>query len=604
MVNMATEFTATADTARLTSLREKYIVRILLLVTAVTYAGTIRFEFVYDDFPQILNNPFLRAWRYAPQYFVSSVWKHMAPTSPGNYYRPLFLLWLRTNYALFGERPLGWHLVAIGLHLLVTWLVYLVVRKMTGQFTTAWLAALIFGVHPIHHEVGAWVSGMTESLFAVLFLLAFLAYLRSLEGPKGLWITLSCALYALALLSKETAIVLPALVFAHGWFESNAAENENRAEDPGRLWSAFKPAIPFLPVAFVYLLVRSRILSGLGHTISHVSLVTWLFTLPSILLFYVKNWFFPFRLAESYDLYYQQKLNIGHVILPALILIALVVAVWFLRNRLGAKAVGFAAAWILIPLLPALDTFVFRPDELVHDRYFYVPSIGAALLIALLIARVARTRPEVFGQPAQVVAAGLALTILLGSLTGWQVNFWRSDYALFSRAHQIAPQNANVLNNLGLELMGRHDLEAAQKLLETGYQNNPSDFHFPLNLGRLYYMKHDYPKAESLMLRAESLAPDLADTYVFLGQIQLRERRLKEAQETLRHAVALNPYSATYRTSYGIVLALNGDCADADQQFEAALALDPGDAVTQGQMSRCRAELLPAAAPATKPGRL
>jgi tetratricopeptide (TPR) repeat protein len=604
MLNMATESKVTADPARLTLLREKYIVRMLLLVTAVTYVGTIRFDFVYDDFPQIVNNPFLKAWRYAPQYFVSSVWKQMAPASPGNYYRPLFLLLLRTNYALFAERPLGWHLAAIGMHVLVTWLVYLVVRKMTGQFTTAWLAALIFGVHPIHHEVVAWASGMTESLFAALFLLAFLAYLRSLEGPKSLWITLSCGLYALALLSKETAIVLPALVFAHSWIVCDPAEGESRSENPDRLRSAFKSTIPFLPIAFMYLLVRSRILSGLGHSISHVSFVTWMFTLPSILLFYLRDWFFPFRLAESYDLYYQPKFNLGHVLLPAIILFALAVAVWFLRKRLGAKAVGFAAAWILIPLLPALDTFVFRPDELVHDRYFYIPSIGAALLIALLIERVARTRLEVFGQPAHVVAAGLALTILLASFTGWQVTFWRSDFALFSRAHQIAPQNANVMNNLGLELMSRYDLEGAQRILETGYESDPSDFHFPLNLGRLYYMKHDYPKAESLMLRAESLAPDLADTYVFLGQIQLRQRRLKEAQETLRHAVALNPYSATYRTTYGIVLALNGDCADADQQFEAALALDPSDAVTQGQMSRCRAELSPAAAPATKPGQL
>ena len=105
------------------------------------------------------------------------------------------------------------------MHLVVTWLVYVLVRKVTGQFTTAWLAAVIFGVHPIHHEVVAWVSGTTESLFAILFLLAFLAYLRSREESKALWMSLSCALYALALLSKETAIVLPALVFAHAWIE-------------------------------------------------------------------------------------------------------------------------------------------------------------------------------------------------------------------------------------------------------------------------------------------------------------------------------------------------------------------------------------------------
>ncbi len=122
------------------------------------------------------------------------------PSGLGNYYRPLFLLLLRINYSIFGDRPLGWHLLAVVMHLVVTWLVYMLVRKVTGQFTTAWLAAVIFGVHPIHHEVVAWVSGTTESLFAILFLLAFLAYLRSREGSKALWMTLSCALYALALL--------------------------------------------------------------------------------------------------------------------------------------------------------------------------------------------------------------------------------------------------------------------------------------------------------------------------------------------------------------------------------------------------------------------
>lgn len=601
---MTKELIATINKSRGTSLREKYIVRILLLVTAVTYVGTIRFDFVYDDFPVIVNNPFLRAWHNVPQYFVNSLWGQIAPSSPGNYYRPLFLLLARANYALFAGRPLGWHLFAVGMHVLVTWIVYLVVRKMTGQFTTAWLAALIFGVHPIHNEVVAWVCGTPESLFAVLFLLAFLAFLRSQEGSKILWMSLSCALYALALLSKETAIVLPALAFAYAWVGSSPAENEQGAENPGRFRRAFAAAIPFLPIALVYLVARYKILSGLGHSMAQVSLMTWLFTLPSILLFYVKNWFFPFRLSQSYDLYYQPKLSLAHVLLPAMILIALGAAFWFLRNRLGSKVVGYAVSWIVIPLLPALDTFVFTSGQLVHDRYFYVPSIGAALLIALLIERAAKTRLGVFGQPTHVVVTGLALTILLASLSGWQVTFWRSDYALFSRAHQIAPLNANVLNNLGLELMSRNDMAGAQKLLETGYQNNPSDFHFPLNLGRLYYTKHDYQKAESLMLQAQKLAPDLADTYVFMGQIQLREQRLKEAQESLHHAVKLNPYSAAYHTTYGIVLALNGDCTDADQQFEAALALDPGDAVTQGQMSRCRAELSPAMAPATKPGRL
>jgi hypothetical protein len=604
MLKMAMNSTAITEDSRIAIAREKYFVWMLLLVTTITYLGTIRFDFVYDDDPQIVHNPFLRAWHYAPQYFVSSVWKQMTPLTPGNYYRPLFLLFSRTTYSVFADHALGWHLIALLMHLLVTWLTFVLAKKMTGQFTTAWLAAVIFGVHPIHHEVVAWVSGTTESLFAILFLLAFLAYLQSREESKGFWMTLSCAAFALALLSKETAIILPALVFAHGWIQYSPAESENSPVIAGRFGSAFAPAAMFLPIAFLYLLVRNRILSGLGHSISHVAFGTWLLTLPSILLFYVRNWFFPFRLSEFYDLFYQSKFSLMHVLLPLMVLIALGAGVWFARNRLGGKAVGYAVAWIVIPLLPALDTFVFRPDELVHDRYFYVPSIGAALLVALLIERALRSRLGLFGQPTHVVVAGFALTILLAFFAGRAASFWSGNYALFSRAHQIAPLNGTALNDLGAEMISRQELDGAQNLLETGYQNAPSDFQFSLNLGRLYYRKGDFPKAESFIQRAKELNPDLAETYVVLGQIQLRQRRQKEAQESLRHAVDLNPYSAPFHTSYGIVLALNGDCADADQQFEASLALNPGDALTTVQMFRCRAALSPAKPLATKPGQL
>jgi tetratricopeptide (TPR) repeat protein len=588
---MAMELTPRTEDSRIAAPREKYFVWMILLVTAVTYLGTVRFGFVYDDNPQIVNNPILRAWHYVPQYFASSVWKQMAPLISENYYRPIFLLLMRASYALFAARPLGWHLLAIAMHLLVTWLMYALVRKLTGQFTTAWLAALLFGVHPIHHEVVAWVSGVTESLFAIFFLLSFLAYLRSREGAKAFWMTLSCALFALALLSKETAIILPALVFAHGWIGYSPDDNENRAAYAGRFRGAFIPTIGFLPIVLFYLLARGRVLSGLGHSVAPVGPVTWLLTLPSILLFYVKNWFFPFRLSEFYDLFYQPKLSIAHVLLPAMILIALGGAVWISRNRLGSRNVDYAVAWIVIPLLPALDTFVFRADELVHDRYFYVPSIGAALLVALLIERLSRSGVGFFGQPTQVVVSGFALTLLLASFAGYAAGFWRSNYALFSRAHQIAPVNSTALNDLSVEMIGRDNMDGAEKLLETGYQNNPADYHFPLNLGRMYYSKGEYQKAESFLVQVRQLRPDLADPYVLSGEIQLKQGRTKDAQESMRHAVQLNPNSGPIHAVYGVVLAANGDCTDAGQQFDAALALNPGDALTQLQRARCSAVL-------------
>jgi protein O-mannosyl-transferase len=601
---MPTEPNCRTENSGVASILEKYIVALILLVTAATYLGASRFEFVYDDTPVIVDNPFIKAWHFVPQYFTSSAWKQMGTSVLGNYYRPLIFLLIRVTYALFGGRPLGWHLLAITMHLVVTGLTYILIRKITGEITTAWLAALIFGVHPIHHEVVAWVTGMVESLFAIFFLLAFLAYLRSRKEAKAQWMTLSCFFYALAVLSKETAIILPALVFAHGWSRYSPAEPESRPDFAAKFRSAFIPASLYLPITVLYLSMRNWVLSGLGHSVAQVRPVTWVITLPSILLFYVRNWFFPFRFSEFYDLFYQPRLDFVHVILPALILLALGACVWILRNRMGANSVDCAVAWIVIPLLPALDTFVFKSDELVHDRYFYLPSIGAALLVALFISRCFRSRSVVFEQPIHVVVIGAALTIVLASLAGWSANFWRSDYALYSRGHQVAPLNTTAISDLAGEMILRNDPDRAQELLETGYRNNPTDFQFPLGLGHLYYNKGEYAKAELFLLQVRDLAPNQADSYVLLGEIRLKQNRPKEAQENMRNAARLNPYSWSVHSIYGVVLALNGDCSDAEQEFQAALALNPGDALTQVQMARCQASLPPGEPPATKPGQL
>ncbi len=596
--------TVSADNSRSAALREKYIVWVALLITAITYAGTLRFDFVFDDYGQILFNPFIKAWRYVPQYFSSGVWTHLSPSSPGNYYRPLFLLLLRVNYSMFADRPMGWHLAAVALHLLVTWLTFVLVKKLTGEFSVAWLAALIFGVHPVHHEVVAWISGMTESLFAVLFLVSFLAYLQSLVSSRKIWMGVSCSFYALAMLSKETAIVLPALVFAHSWIGKDPAGGEERSGNFDRFKKALRPALWYLPIAFVYLVVRYRVLSGMGHSLSDASFSTWIVTMPSILLVYIKNWFFPVRLAESYDLSYQSNFSVLHVLVPGLIVLAVCAAVWFLRARLGNRDVGFAAAWIVISLLPALDTFVFKPDELVHDRYFYVPSIGAAFLIALIVVRAAKTRVGVFGQPVHVVATGLALALVLALLATSAASFWVGNYALFSRAHEVAPRNTTAASSLAAEMIARQEVDAAQVLLENAYRQNGNDYGIDYNLGRVEYAKHQYAKAEEYARKAISLVPNFSDGYISLGAIELRQGRTAEAQENLRRAVEVGPYSAPAHTSYGVVLALKGDCVGASQQFESSLALNPGDPVTQIQLLRCRAALGAGAPPATKPGQL
>lgn len=583
-----------------TTQRDRDLVRIVLLITGITFVGTLRFHFVSDDYPQIVFNPFVKSWKYLPQYFVSSVWKMSSSWRVDNYYRPLFLVWTRLNYLMFAGRPFGWHLTAVLLHLIATWLVFRVIREMCGRSDVAWITALIFGVHPIHHEVVAWVASTTESLYGILFLAAFLAYLRSRESPKARWMATSCGWYALAVLFKETAIVLPALVFSHSWLAGDQANDPTAPKSGRSWWRAMQSAAPYLPIALVYLVIRYKALSGLSHPVAIETTSEWFLTLPSILTWYVKHWLLPIRLAVYYDLTYQNGVSFTHVVVPVVVLLAIGLAIWLVRNRLGSREVGYAVAWSVVPLLPALDTFVFGQYDLVHDRYFYIPSIGAALLLALFISKVPRSPVATFGQPVHVVVAGLGLAVLLALVSVRETEYWYDDYTLCTRAHEIAPLNTTATNNLGADMIGRGEIEAAQPLLEAGYRQD-ADYRIAFNLGRVYYAKKQYSGAESYTQQALAIAPEFPDAYVSLGQIQLKLNRPEEAQKSLGRAVELNPYSAPFHTSYGIVLALNGDCAAATQQFEAALDLNPGDPLTNAQLLRCRGAAPPVV---SKPGQL
>ncbi len=208
-----------------TALNEQTLLGGVLALTALVYVATLRFDFVYDDQNQIVRNALVQSWQFVPGYFKGHQWMTLFPNASANYYRPLNFLWFRLNDAIFGLAPAGWHAMAILLHLAVTYLAYQVARRVTGRPLVAALTALLFGIHPTRHEVVAWVSGTTESLWALFFFAAFLAYLISRVSDRLRWMAVSCGCYAAGLLAKETAIVLPIVDFCsrHGFLRNRVA---------------------------------------------------------------------------------------------------------------------------------------------------------------------------------------------------------------------------------------------------------------------------------------------------------------------------------------------------------------------------------------------
>jgi hypothetical protein len=571
----------------------------VLAVTALVYAATLGFGFVYDDLGQIVRNTAVQSWRFVPDYFRGKEWQALFPNATANYYRPFNFLWFRVNDAIFGMHPAGWHAMGVALHILVTCLAYFVARRVTGRPLVAALTALLFGVHPMRHEVVAWVSGTTESLWAVFFFLAFFAYLRSREHNRARWIAVSCLCYAAGLLAKETAIVLPVVVLAHAWIYG-ARVDEKTGSEAGRnrpleltgLGAVYGAA------AVAYLCVRIRVLHGFEHPQSAIPLKTLLFTLPSVMFFYVRQWLLPLHVGEFYDLPLWSQFNAIHVLVPLAALVVLGAALWLFRERLGRREVAFALVWMIVPLLPVLDFAVLAPGQLVHDRYFYLPSFGAALVSGLVLGKLANG-PMSFGLPRRLLFATLAVLMLLCYGTANATSYWRDDYTLFKHAYETVPTNVVVRVNYAIELARKDEYFKAMPILLSVLQEQPNNWLANYNLGRVFYDMGMLSAAEGRFERTRVVYPTMPDVYLQLGLIDLKTNRTVQGEANLQRAVDLSPDEPAFRFSLGVAHAMGRNCAAARMEFERALVLQPGFPHAQEQISTCGSSVAKDNPPAT-----
>jgi protein O-mannosyl-transferase len=566
---------------------EPVLLASVLVFTAAVYASTIRFEFVYDDHGYIVENALVHAWRFVPLYFQGDVWQYLFPNSPASYYRPLNLLWTRLNDALFGLHPAGWHVLAIALHLCATALAFFVARRLTGRPFVAAFTALLFGVHPIHHEVVAWISGTTESVWSVLFLLSFLAYLKSREARRATWLATSCALYAAALLAKEPAIMLPAVVCVHAWlYGDGTAEGASQQSLRARVARVVRLGSIYVPVAIAYLIARVHALHGFSHPLTRIPAGVFALTFPSVLFFYIKQWLLPIRFAEFYPSPMAQTFDFAKVGVPLLGLFLIAAALWFFRRMLGGRELVFSVAWMLLALLPALDIAVFPAGDIVHDRYFYLPSFGAALLVALAVDKLAYG-PTIFALPRGLVLITLCVLPPLAYASATASSYWIDDYVMLDHARSIAPDNVTVRNNFAVEVADNGNLPAARPLMSDLLRDYPDNYLANYNYARFSYQVGDLAAAEQYFERARKIDPLLPEPYLQLGLIALKRNRVDAAEMEMRRAIAIRPMEPTFQFALGVTLAQEGNCNAARAAFSEALLLKPEFPNAEKQMRNC-----------------
>ena len=541
----------------------------LLICTALIYLPTLGYSFVADDSSQILANTHVHSWRYIPVYFTSHVWAQIALT-PGEhaapYYRPVFLLWLLLNYSLFGYSTAAWHASAVLLHVAVTLLVYLLARRLLSHWSTAVAAALLFGLHPVHIEAVAWVSGASEPIMAVPFLGAVICYIEASRSPRAkLWFAASIALYFAAMLGKETAIVLPAILIAYDLLLREPSLNPK--------FGAILRRIAFFAVtAAAYWAMRIHALSGIH--VNDVPVTTFLATLPAAVCFYLSHLLAPVGLSFFYNFAYVESFRLSATLLPlAVIAVALaLIALWARIDRI----VAFAAIWMVVTILPPLDLPAFLRYELVHDRYLYLPSVGFCILLALAV-RVLVTFLRARPKTALAATAGIALAY--AALTLRESPYWSNEAALFTRSFQIGNHNWSAERNYAYALARSSRCDEVMDLLSAFVDENPNDSKSTFALGSCYFHLRQLGDAERLMVRTARLEPHYQQPRLLLAAIRLQQGRIAEAEMDWRSAVRAQGLNEELSLHYvhGEILKAQGRLADAAKEFRKELEVQPGN---------------------------
>ncbi len=566
---------------------------LLLLASFIAYANAWPNNLVFDD------QVFADSARFSgmgltdlPRFFAEDLWSSAG--SQSSLYRPLLMVSIALQSMLFGEWMSGYHLVNIGLHGLATLMVFRLLGQLLRQQgvaaaqarSAAFLAALVFAVHPIHTEVVNSIFNGSE-LMVCIGVAGGLAWFlrRQPRQPAVAWLGLS-VIYLLVLLCRESAASLPALAVALLWLAG-----------PGDWKERVKACLPvlwmLLPLA-VYVALRMNALDGgadslavplegggkagspplepagnqqLSFELSRIlpAAVMWLQALKLLL--------WPHPLQIYYD---APGTPVWLALGVQAVLLAAAIAAW-IRGRPGPAAGGLLAlAFFYLAILPSsriLGEAATAP--VLADRLVYLPSVGLAIALAFGIA-------SLLQRFRLAVVAGLlaGLCVLLTPLSWARNAEWASDIRLFESDYARLDRKNDILNTL----IAAHNREGnARRAAEICDENAAvvrSGAAVGAHCGVAYAQLRRYRDAEQAYLRASSHPVSRVHAHFNLALMYLHLNRRAEARQHFELAITAEPqeFMRAYFTAV-MLQALHPANTErllqARQQLEQALRLQP-----------------------------
>lgn len=591
------------------------------LITALAFVPTLRNGWVtWDDDRNFLENPHFRGLG-ADQ--LSWMWS----TFHLGHYVPLSWMSIGLDFTFWGMEPAGYHATSLALHVLNTVLLFFIAHRLIAAAcgaddnTTTWgaaVAALVWAVHPLRVESVAWITERRDVLSGAFFFGALLAYLRSrtVAARASAWYWTSILVFVGALLSKATAVTLPAVLVVLNVYPLR------RIGGTSGWWNdavrrVYAEIIPFAGLSAVFSALTFIALQPVDQLAAAGKVAVSAYGL----CFYLVKTVVPVGLSPLYEMPLEVSLLSPRFAVSAVAVVLLAFALWKVARRTPALAA--AAVAFVVMLLPLLGVHQNGP-QIAADRYTYDASAALAILAASALFAI----PLLSAVAARSVAAGVVL--LLATLTWRQLAVWHDGESLWAQVLRVEPRSSLGNNNLGNLLLRRGDVDAAVVHYEAAVATNPRYAEAHDNLGVAYARKGalddavrqhraaldinprqasaqanwgvalsrqgDVEGAIAHFRAALAIDPTLADAHVNWANALFRTGRTDEAAGHYRAALALRPDDVPAHLNWGAALAQRGQFAEAIEHFRAVLAVDPGQPDARAWLAQATRDLAARAA--------
>jgi len=492
------------------------------------FGQTLRFDYTWlDDQTLVLNNlENLKSAANIPSAFTGDVFHSL----PGNryYYRPVLTLSFMADAGIGGGSFTAFHAGNILYHVIAVFLVFLLFAELGFDRLRSFLFSMLFLVHPLVTQVVAWVPGRNDSLLAIFSAGSFLFFIRYLKTGRQLTLWLSFFFYVLALFTKENAIVIPFLFAAYAFLVSRVP------------WKKmFLPVLSWILLTTAWAVIRHQALGAQGGASLFVQVLSVMRGLPALLPFLGKA-VFPFDLSV-FPILADMKVSL---VLGMGVLVLLGVLFRFTAPADRAlSAIGLA--WFLAFLVPSFVSVSGQiPNYSEHRSYL---SLAGILLMVLASAPVKKA--SFSSVPPLVVMAGTIL--LFGLLTFRHAGNFRDRLTFWKNAVETSPSHAFNYNNLGAMYFLDHEFEKAEPYFLKAIEINPYEPMAHSNAGLICMNTGRPAEAEKFYLEEIRINPKYDHAYFNLGILYYNSGKYDEGIRLWEKTLEINP---GYKDAYDALL--------------------------------------------------